>query len=313
MKLRHLKLRLIAIAAVFLYLSGGGCGRSGASEDVRPVAAVTFPQQASLLKAIVGDRYRIVTLLPPGSDPETFEPSMATMKALTRADVYFTMGSPGFEQSVLRSVETNFPDLVVVDSSDGIDRLAHIHGSGVHTPNDLDHHHDDDSDGHHCPAADPHILTSIVNARKMARNMKSALSRINPKDSDRYSKGLLSLDSTLTAADDSIRHLLSSGSRPFVVLHPSLSYFARDYVLNQISLESEGKEPTPRQYEEIFSKISSIGPAVFVTERQHSSVRFKDAAKKMDYPVIEVDLNSENWIDQLFLISNSIAKKPTRQ
>ena len=35
--------------------------------------------------------------------------------------------------------------------------------------------------------------------------------------------------------------------RSFIIYHPALGYFARDYGLNQLSIEFEGKNPSPAQ------------------------------------------------------------------
>ncbi len=291
---------LAAVSAILL--TGTGCGRRSASEKIeeKPSVAVSFPQQASLLREIAGDDFEVVTLLPPGTDPESYEPSMSTMKALTRSHLYFTMGSPGFEQSVLRGIEANFPDTRIVDSSEGIERLGHDHSHGHHHS----HRHDE---AENCPSADPHILTSVANARKMAQTMTQGLIREYPARKEIYSARLARFDSTLACADDSLRSIFSHGAAPFIVLHPSLSYFSRDYGLKQIAMEQEGKEPSPKQYSEILGHISGSRPAAIISERQHSSRRLEDMGETMGIPVIEVDLNSEGWLDELFRIARAIS------
>ncbi len=284
-----------------------GCGRSHVDSETeeRPVIAVTYPQQAMLLRDLAGDDFEIITLLPPGSDPETYEPSMSTMKALSKADILFTMGTPGFEKAVERGVKTNFPNLEVIDSSVGIERLTHTH-DGDHS-----HHHDhgdgkDDNGCHGEENGDPHLLTSILNARVMASNMANGLGKKYPEMNGKYSLRLAHLDSTLKVADDSLRSILSVGAAPFVVMHPSLSYFAHDYGLTQLSLEEEGKEPSPRQYAETMKRISTAKPRVVVFERTHSSPQIEAMAKSMSIPTLTVDLNSEEWIENLYLIANAI-------
>lgn len=281
-----------------------GCSSEKREYD-RPVAVVTYPQQAALLRPLIGDDYDLVILLPPGNDPETYDPSMSTMKALTRADIYFTMGTPGFEQAVLKRIESNFPDVKVFDASKGINRLEDSHG---HVHSHVGHVHEDVRDTH-CQSGDPHLLTSVRNGRIMADNMARTLTSLNNGKSEVYKSRFNRLDSILRVADDSLAALLRSGSGTFVVKHPSLSYFAQDYNLTQISLEQEGKEPSPRGYRETLKRIESESPAVIISEKQHSSRNLDEAAKSMSIPVIEVDLNTEDWIETLFFIAESIGNE----
>ena len=57
----------------------------------------------------------------------------------------------------------------------------------------------------------------------------------------------LKLIEELDSVDLKIETILSkSTNRQFAIFHPSLSYFARDYGLQQLSLEQNGKSMAPR-------------------------------------------------------------------
>ena len=305
---------IITVTTLALAATGCGCSYTGTDSSGRPVAAVVYPQQAALLRPIVGDEFEIVTLLPPGSDPETYEPSMSTMKALTHADILFAMGTPGFEEAVLRGVGANFPDLKVIDSSAGIERLTHTHGSAEYGKLDHGHGHSHGHDDHEAEIeGDPHLLTSVRNARIMAANMVSALSSLNPAESATYRRRLASLDSVFTVTDDSLRSILARGARPFVMLHPSLSYFAHDYGLTQLSMEQDGKEPSPRMYAQTMKTLSVSDPALLVTERTHSSPQLKAMADEAGIPELVVDLNSEDWIANLYKIAEALTSRNAKE
>lgn len=141
--------------------------------------------------------------------------------------------------------------------------------------------------------------------------MATGLSRLNYSKAGVYTQRLSRLDSTLRIADDSLASMFAGGASAFVVKHPSLSYFANDYHLNQIALEEEGKEPSPRRYRETLSRIETSCPAIVISEKQHSSRNLEAAAEMMQVPVVEVDLNTEGWIETLFLIAGKIQKSPS--
>lgn len=62
-----------AMAAVALTLTFAACsGVEGG--PVLPKIAVTIVPQADFVKAVCGDNFDVVTLIPPGYSPESYEP-----------------------------------------------------------------------------------------------------------------------------------------------------------------------------------------------------------------------------------------------
>ena len=122
-------MRLLSIFSILLVILSG-C--SGGRKDDRPAIAVSFEPQAWMLEQIAGDDFDIVTLLPAGSDPETYQPSISTMKGLGKAEAFFTLGTDGFEKSLTDNIASNFPGLKVVDCSEGVAKIFGTHGHHEH-------------------------------------------------------------------------------------------------------------------------------------------------------------------------------------
>lgn len=99
-------------------VSVSSCG--GKSDSSKPVVTVSIEPQRYLLEKIVGDSIEINVLLADGTNPETFNPSMETMKQIAKSDAYFSIGLLGFEPSLIEKLKSNNPDLNVVDTSSGI-------------------------------------------------------------------------------------------------------------------------------------------------------------------------------------------------
>lgn len=269
----------------------GGCG-SGQKDD-RAAIAVSFEPQAWILKQIAGDDFDIVTLIPSKSDPETYQPSVSTMKNLGQAKVYFTLGTPGFEESMGRSISSNFPNLMIEDAAEGITRIY-----GTHS----DHSHDD---GNEPSGFDPHMLTSIRNCIIMADNMTETLAELYPENEDRYREQNRRLKDELRALDDSISGL-SLRDKSIVVRHPILSYFAHDYGIRQLSLETDGKEPSPMQIMKMTEEIKEADPVMMVADKSSTSDRDAETAKQLGLEMMEVSLNSADWLNNLRRIAHEI-------
>ena len=270
----------------------GGCG--GGQKDDRPAIAVSFEPQAWMLRQIVGEDFDIVTLLPAGSDPETYQPSISTMKELGKAEAFFTLGTDGFEKSLTNSISSNFPELKIVDCTDGVEKITGTHG-----------HHSHEAHDHDPEEFDPHLLASIKNSIRIADNMTRYMSIIHPKKADFYLKAGEDLKQRLIAMDDSISRMNIAG-RGFAMRHPSLSYLARDYGLTQTALQADGKEASPLQLSRQMDEIKNSGAKVFILEKEHYSAGDEATAKQLGLKTIEVSLNSSDWLDDLMTIANEI-------
>ena len=89
----------------------------------------------------------------------------------------------------------------------------------------------------------------------MSRNAHAAIMRLYP-DSAHYTAAYKALDEELAALDAECQALCeASPADAFVIYHPALTYYARAYSLEQIAIESDGKEPS-----QSISPTSSLAP-----------------------------------------------------
>lgn len=282
------------LAALLLAAVAGACSRK-TDDAARPTVAVSFGPQAWIIDQIAGDDFDVLVLLPPGADPESYEPSMADMKTLARASEWYTMDSEGFEENLRKRIASNFPGLNVSDVSRGITRIEDIHShngsghrSGLHSHS-------------HSESKDPHILTSVRNARIMADTIAARLSALMPNNAARYSEANSRLQQRLAMLDDSIKAVYSSPAahKAFLIAHPSLSYMARDYGLTQISLEEGGKEMSPAEMANRLEEAKLQGVAVMYVESEHPAQGLQDMAAQMGLKTVAISLNSRDWPQQI--------------
>jgi len=64
--------------------------------------SVTIEPQRYFLENIVGESYKINTIVPAGVSPETYEPTPAMMMKLGKSAIFFKVGFLGFENAFLR-------------------------------------------------------------------------------------------------------------------------------------------------------------------------------------------------------------------
>lgn len=270
-----------------------GCGRTYErnKDSGKPVITVSIEPQRNLLESIVGDDFDVVTILDRGADPETFEPSMSRRVAVDRSVAFMPVGAFRFERSLMESAATK---LKVYDTSEGIDPIF-----GTHAHSD---------DGHCMQDEDPHVWTSVKNARLMAANMTEALKDINPDRADVYAARFDSLCSELDSLDVAISSRLESApSRSFAVWHPSLSYFARDYGLRQVAVGQENKEISPMRMREVLDEAARADVRVFFYQKEFDSRQAEMMSGRIGARLVPIDPLSYDWQSQLKSIADEIA------
>lgn len=282
---------ILIIVSSLLFIS---CSK--AESDTTATISVSVEPQRFLLQQIVGDEYDINVLLPPGVNPESFEPSISLFKNLQHSQIYFMTGQLPFEQACLNKFHANFPDLRIVDATPQLSLLADTHC-----------HHEGDEHGDHHHEADPHVWTSVKNLKGMSEQMWREMVRINPKKRELFTANYGKLCRRLEALQDSLSHILSSDrDYSFVIWHPSLSYMAHDYGLTQIAVESEGKEVSPLAMRHVIDDARSHHAAVMIVEEEFSPHSAISANADLRLPVVEVSLMQGDIFNTLINIAHAL-------
>lgn len=287
---------LISLLAVAL----AACSpKSSDGSDSRPVLAVSIEPQRYLLERIAGDRMNVVTIMDKGAEPESFDPTVKAFRQLEHSAAYFVTGTNGFEQSMVRRLGERGPK--VVDCSRGIELIGEACGHDHDGP----YHEHADPHGEY----DPHIWTSVRNARIMSRNMLQALVAIDPSGADYYRERYARLDAGL----DSLDHQLDSVLAPvrgesFLVWHPSLGYFARDYGLHQVAIGEEHKEMSAKTYAAKIDLARNTGARMLLVQPEYDRARSLTLARQAGATPVEINLLTYDWADQLKALAEALTE-----
>lgn len=291
---------LVAFAAVFVMFTSCKSGE----KDERPVLVVSIEPQRHMLEQLVGDNFRVVTMMPDGNNPETYEPTPSKRLALEDAKAYFTTGNLVFEDNLLLATKDTSR---FVDTSEGLELIYGTHSHvGEHSgflPGD---HGEEDK--HHL--ADPHTWSSVKNARHMAQVMTSTLLRLDPDNSEEYRERLDKYDEHLDSLDSVFtKKLANIENRIFLVWHPSLSYFARDYGLNQIAVGSEMKEASAEHLGKLLeiAKINNV--TTFIYQRELDSRHVDLISTSLDAQVVPFNGLGYDWESELSKIVDGLSKQ----
>ena len=205
-----------------------------AESNAKPTVTVTIPPYQYFVDKIAEDKVDVNVMVSNGNNPETYEPYAQQMMELSKSALYLKVGSIGFEQTWMKKLQDNAPDMKVIDTSVGI-KPAKTPGGNI----------------------DPHVWMSCSNARIIASNILKALCELEPKNKAFFEKNYQSLLKIIDKRDSIIRKSFKDHPemvRKFVIYHPILTYFARDYQLEQLAIEEEGREPSASQLKSLIER-----------------------------------------------------------
>lgn len=291
-RIRHIAQTMTALAALLMAGCSGGTHNSGTTENIQKrQITVSVPPLSYIAKAIGGDSIEVNTLLAIGTDPETFQPGMDAMRSLQRSGFIAVTGVLPFEREMIEKLSTNNPDMRVADLSAGISLIYGTHSHNHEAEEHVGHHHSDTE-------ADPHIWGSVKNIRTMATNLLGHLSTLYPDLKPYLIKRCDSLVAHLDSIDTDFGNRLNH-KPAFVIWHPSLSYLARDYGLNQIAFNLENKETSPRQLKEATDKAMELSPVAFFVPQGLNPERTSAIASALGMKPVEINFLSADCEKEL--------------
>ncbi len=252
---------------------------------------VSILPQKYLVDKISGGSIVCEVMIPPGGNHETFEPSPRDMARVADASLYFAIGALDFEKAWIEKVRAVNPELLIVNTSTGIDLIK------GHS------HHESDSG-----STDPHTWLSPKAVKMQAAQIYSSLCLSNPRDSSTYHHNLLSFLHEADSADNYISRMLEPYSgKTFLIYHPALAYFARDYGLIQESIEYEGKEPSPVHMREIIDKAKSEGIRTIFVSKEFDTRHAETIAGQLNGSLVVFDPMAYNWTENMMTIAKLIS------
>ncbi|MDA8016918.1 MAG: zinc ABC transporter substrate-binding protein [Thermoanaerobaculia bacterium] len=243
-------------------------------ERSHPKIMVTLPPQTWLVERILGGPEGMVgCLLGPNDSPATFQPSDAQITQLARADLFFRIGVPAERAPWFRAIEAADRP-TVVDLRDGIELRKmehhhHHHDHGHHGHHGHDHHGHAESSEAESDGLDPHVWLSPQRLQIMADTIAQALSRANPSNASSYRSNAAQLKEELDSLEKELRARLDAlDDRAFFVFHPAWGYFADDFGLRQVAIETEGKDPSEKELTRLLQLGRELGIRVIFVQPQ---------------------------------------------
>ena len=280
--------KLIYILTLFICCA---CGHTPQQSE-KPVITVTLEPLRYFTEAIAGDCFEVVSMVPKGSSPESYDPTPQQLVNLSKSQAYLRIGYIGFEQAWMKKLETNYPTMKVYDTSKGVELIR-----------EEGHHH---GNHYHEGGVEPHIWNSTQNASVIADNIYAALCEMDADHQPEYKQRLDSLKQVIARTDADVRTLLANADSTFLIYHPALSYFARDYGLHQISIEEGGKEPSPATLKTLIETCRREGAQVIFVQQEFDQRNAQLIADELGIEIVPINPLSHDWAEEMLRVASAL-------
>ncbi|MDF1616766.1 metal ABC transporter solute-binding protein, Zn/Mn family [Petrocella sp. FN5] len=292
-------IKLLILLSLFTLLIAG-CGPKETESDIKnetnepaevreEVAVVLEPIKVSVpigpigdfVEQVGGDLVSVNVLLPPGSSESNYQPSPKEMNALAESQVYFSIGMGSEVANILPNMTALNENLKVVHLDEVVDLVYpamyfedyednHIHEENHDHDHDHEDEHEDEEDHEHShEGRDPHMWMSPKRVVVMIEAIRDELIALDSDSIQIFEENAKAYIQELTALDEQILGFMTTVSnKKFIIMHPSLGYFADDYDLEMVAIEEDGKATTARRLGEIieFAKANDIKVVLYQKE-----------------------------------------------
>lgn len=271
------------------------CNRNSPVKEARIITVSIAPFEY-FVKEIAGDDFSVNIMVPPGANPHIYEPYPDQIARLRKSVAYISNGYLGFEMTWLdRFYEMN-KSMIRLSLGEGINPIEpeHEHESG------------------HEEGADPHYWVSPKCAASMAVSVRDLVSRLNPQEKEKYVSKCSALLTSISELDKKAGKLFSGFTgTPFMIYHPNLAYLARDYGLEEVPVEFEGKEPPPSRLKYLIDLARTKKINTIFVQREYDSKNAKAIADEIGAEVVVIDPLSVDWMKSTTEIVEGLHKSFT--
>lgn len=242
---------------------------------------VSILPQKYLVDKISGNTLEVNVMVTSGNNHETYEPSPQQMMKMEQAPLYLQLCKNGFDEPWVASLKNRNNTLKVVDLSEGITLLT-------------GHTHCDNHDHHE--AVDPHVWIAPSTMKVLAKNTLTAMIAQFPKDSATFKSGYQELEQEINKMDSLyIKKLSKLKEKSIMVYHPVLGYVARDYGFEELSIETEGKEPSVESLKNLIELARQRGVKAIFVQQEYDTRNAQIIANEINAKIVQFDPMTYNW------------------
>jgi manganese/iron transport system substrate-binding protein len=273
--MRSARIRMPAFLLAFgLALMAIAVPQASAQPSARLAVVTSTAVFADMVQRVGGDRVDAFSLVPPGSDIHTFQPTPRDVQRASQSQVAIWNGL-GLDDVPQRLVDSlGVAGLVTVTLAEGVEPIAE--GGEPH-----------EADGDHAEAgteSNPHLWLDPTLAMRYVERIRDALNQADPANAATYEANAGAFLAEIAEVDAwAMEHIatIPTERRRLVTFHDAFPYLARRFDLELVGvvLRSPGREPSAQEVAELVTQIRVQRIPTVYTEPQFNARILELAAR----------------------------------
>lgn len=286
---RFTKLTIIVLGIVMMAVGLFSCQQAGRQPE--PVVSVSIQPLKYFIDRLTEEALEVNVMVPPGASHSTYAPTTQQFMRLSDSGIYIRIGYLGYEQAWIGRLRELNPTMTVLNLSehteliqgDVIDHGDHVHEGGI----------------------DPHIWMSPRVMQSLLPKIKEVIADVYPELANVVEQNYLLLEEELAALDEAFIGLSEElTQKSFMIYHPALTYLARDYGFTQISIEHEGKEPSPAMLQRIIRDAREHDIPVIFIQAEYDMRSAELVSKETGAKLAQIQPEAYNWNEIMFEVKS---------
>lgn len=258
LNLRPSRPALLLAAFLYVLVQTVMCGCGAEQKEGKVKVAASIAPLADFCSEVGGDLVEVELLVPPGASPHTYEPTARQMRFVGDAEMLVLNGLEleSWATDVMKRAGNSSALTVITSEAVPVRQLIKAGGGEC---------------GDEHAAYNPHVWLDPGLAALQVNAIAEGLADVDPDNGEIYLENARDYSQGLGELDGRIMEETAAFSKKkFISFHPSFSYFARRYGLEEVgSIEKlPGKEPSAREFSSLIEKARDQGVAVVFSEPQ---------------------------------------------
>ncbi len=227
---------------------------------------VTIYPFYDITKEIVGNKFEVVLITPPGAEPHNFEPTPEIIKNLRGIKIIFASGLEIDKWT--ENMKNVFGDVRIIHFASRVNLIKENNNE-----------------------VDPHFWLSLENAKKMAEVIKEEMIIFDPKNKFYYEENFENVLKKIEDLQKMAEIVKKEIKVPYLITqHNAFNYLAKELNLDVIgSLEGAHRELTPKELKNIIDKVKLKKVKVIFKEPGEESTILQNLAKELNLKIFELD------------------------
>ena len=257
---KRLYVAIILIAVVSGVIGAAYIARPQPQKSGKLIIVATFYPLYYLAEWIGGDMVEVHSLIQPGIEVHSWQPSVKDIVTCSDADIIIYNGAgldDWLHEDILPIIDTE--GKLIIDTTENVTLWKNVENK------EIEEH----------GLYDPHTWLSPYEARQQAETIYRAFIERDPNNVDYYTARWMALSNDLNTLDESYKTKLQGKARDSIfVTHDAFGYIARRYGFEQLGIigVSADEQPSTQTIAQIVDMMQQTGTYVFYIEPGYSDI-----------------------------------------